>query len=61
MDKVKKTNRLLETYLKKSGFKFRNKNTLKSSIVNTGNSTDKPSNEPSEIQSYQSYVIPEPR
>jgi len=61
MDKVKKTNRLLEAYLKKSGFKFRNKNTLKNSIVNVGNSFVKPSNEHGEIQSNQSYVIPEPR
>jgi len=57
---TKKPNPLLETYLKKSGYKFRNKN-LKTPIVNTWNSSDKFSNEPSEITSHQSHVIPEPR
>jgi hypothetical protein len=61
MVKTKEPNSLLETYLKKSGFKFRNKNTLKNSIVNAWNSSDKPTNEPSEITSHQSHVIPEPR
>jgi hypothetical protein len=61
MVKTKKHNPLLEAYLKKSGFKFRNKNTLKNSIVNAWNSSDKPTNKPSEISSYQSHVFPEPR
>ena len=53
-------NPLLEAYLKKSGFKFRNKN-LKNPIVNAWNSSDKPTNEPNEISSHQSHVFPEPR
>ena len=57
---TKKPNPLLEAYLRKSGFKFRNKN-LKNSIVNAWNLSDKPTNEPSEISSHQSHVIPEPR
>jgi len=57
---TKKPNPLLEAYLRKSGYKFRNKE-LKNSIVNAWNSSDKPSNEPSEITSHQSHVIPEPR
>ena len=57
---TKKTNPLLEAYLKKSGFKFRNKN-LKNPIENAWNLSDKPTNEPSEISSHQSHVIPEPR
>lgn len=60
MVKTKKPNPLLEAYLKKSGFKFRNKN-LKNSIESAWNLTDKPTNEPSEISSHQSHVIPEPR
>jgi hypothetical protein len=60
MVKTKKPNPLLEAYLKKSGFKFRNKN-LKNPIVNAWNSSDKSTNEPSEITSQQSNVIPEPR
>ena len=60
MVKTKKSNPLLEAYLKKSGFKFRNKN-LKNSIESAWNLTDKPTNEPSEISSHQSHVIPEPR
>ena len=61
MVKTKKHNPLLEAYLRKSGLKFRNKNTLKNSIVNAWNSSDKPTNEPNEITSHQSHVIPEPR
>ena len=57
---TKKPNPLLEAYLRKSGFKFRNKN-LKNSIGNAWNSSDKPTNEPNEISSHQSHVIPEPR
>ena len=53
-------NPLLEAYLKKSGFKFRNKN-LKNPIENAWNSSDKPTNEPNEITLHQSHVIPEPR
>ena len=60
MVKTKKPNPLLEAYLKKSGFKFRNKN-LKKPIENAWNLSDKPTNEPSEISSHQSHVIPEPR
>jgi hypothetical protein len=60
MVKTKKPNPLLEACLKKSGFKFRNKN-LKNSIESAWNLTDKPTNEPSEISSHQSHVIPEPR
>ena len=57
---TKKPNPLLEAYLKKSGYKLRNKN-LKTPSVNIWNLSDKPSNEPSEISSHQSHVIPEPR
>ena len=57
---TKKPNPLLEAYLKKSGFKFRNKN-LKNPIENALNSSDKPTNEPSKITSHQSHVISEPR
>ena len=57
---TKKPNPLLEAYLRKSGYKLRNKE-LKNSIVNAWNSSDKPTNEPSEISSYQSHVFPEPR
>jgi hypothetical protein len=53
-------NPLLEAYLRKSGYKFRNKN-LKTPIMNTWNSSDKSTNEPNEITSHQSHVIPEPR
>lgn len=60
MVKTKKPNPLLEAYLKKSGFKFRSKN-LKNPIENAWNLSDKPTNEPSEISSHQSHVIPEPR
>jgi len=60
MVKTKKPNPLLEAYLKKSGFKFRNKN-LKNPIENAWNLSDKSTNEPSEISSHQSHVIPEPR
>ena len=60
MVKTKKPNPLLEAYLKKSGFKFRNKN-LKNPIESAWNLTDKTTNEPSEISSHQSHVIPEPR
>ena len=61
MVKTKKHNPLLEAYLKKSGFKFRNKNTLKNSIMNAWNSSDKPTNEPIEISSHKSHLIAEPR
>ena len=57
---TKKPNPLLEAYLKKSGFKFRNKN-LKNPVENAWNSSVKPTNEPSEITSHQSHVIPETR
>ena len=57
---TKKTNPLLEAYLKKSGFKFRNKKP-KNHIENAWNLSDKSTNEPSEISSHQSHVIPEPR
>ncbi len=56
----KKPNPLLEAYLRKSGYKLRNKE-LKNSIVNAWNSSDKPTNETNEISSHQSHVIPEPR
>ena len=58
---TKKPNPLLEAYLRKSGYKLRNKNNLKNSIGNAWNSSDKPTNEPNEITSHQSHVIPEPR
>ncbi len=61
MVKTTKPNTLLENYLKKSGLKFRNKKNLKNSIVNIWNSSDKLTNEPSEITSHESHVIPEPR
>ena len=57
---TKKPNPLLEAYLRKSGYKLRNKD-LKNSIVNAWNSSDKPINEPREISLHQSHVIPEPR
>lgn len=57
---TKKPNPLLEAYLRKSGYKLRNQN-LKNSYVTSLNLSDKPSNEPSEISSYQSHTIPEPR
>ena len=57
---TKKPNPLLEAYLRKSGYKLHNKN-LKNSIGNAWNSSDKPTNDPDEIQSHQSHVIPEPR
>ena len=57
---TKKPNPLLETYLRKSGYKLRNKN-LKNPIVNAWISSDKSTNDPSEISSHQSHVIPEPR
>ncbi len=60
MVKTKKPNPLLEAYLKKSGYKYHNKN-LKNSTENTWNLSDKPTNEPDEITSHQSHVIPEPR
>jgi hypothetical protein len=56
----KKPNPLLEAYLRKSGYKLRNKE-LKNAIVNAWNSSDKLTNEPNEISSHQSHVIPEPR
>ena len=57
---TKKPNPLLEAYLRKSGYKLRNKE-LKNSIVNAWNLSDKSTNDPSEISSHQSHVIPEPR
>jgi hypothetical protein len=57
---TKTPNPLLETYLRKSGYKLRNKD-LKNSIVNAWNSSDKPTNESRETTSHQSHVIPEPR
>ena len=57
---TKKPNPLLEVYLRKSGYKLRNKNP-KNPIENAWNLSDKHTNEPSEISSHQSHVIPEPR
>lgn len=57
---TQKPNPLLEAYLRKSGYKLRNRN-LKNPILNTLNLSDKSTDELREIPSHQSHAIPEPR